>query len=46
MYADRRIDWREVKELLLASYRQVALKRMLASLEAQRDDRRESKPSR
>ncbi|MBI3408498.1 MAG: MmcQ/YjbR family DNA-binding protein [Planctomycetes bacterium] len=33
MYADGRLNWREVKELLLGSYRQVALKRMLAALE-------------
>jgi predicted DNA-binding protein (MmcQ/YjbR family) len=45
MHADGHIDWREVEKLLLASYRQVALKRMLAALEGQRDDRRESKPS-
>jgi predicted DNA-binding protein (MmcQ/YjbR family) len=45
MLADGPIDWREVKELLLASYRQVALKRMVALLESQRDDGRESKPS-
>jgi predicted DNA-binding protein (MmcQ/YjbR family) len=32
MHADGRIDWREVEELLLESYRQVALKRMLAAL--------------
>ena len=33
LHADGHIDWREVKQLLLASYRQVALKRMLAALE-------------
>jgi hypothetical protein len=36
MHADGHIDWREVKKLLLASYRLVALKRMLAVLEGQR----------
>jgi hypothetical protein len=34
MHADGRIDWRHVEGLLQDSYRQVALKRMLAALEA------------
>jgi predicted DNA-binding protein (MmcQ/YjbR family) len=33
MHADGRLDWREVEGLLRESYRQVALKRMLAALE-------------
>jgi hypothetical protein len=33
MHADGRIDWRHVEGLLQDSYRQVALKRMLAALE-------------
>jgi predicted DNA-binding protein (MmcQ/YjbR family) len=32
LYADGRLDWSEVENLLLASYRLVALKRMLAAL--------------
>jgi predicted DNA-binding protein (MmcQ/YjbR family) len=32
LYADGTIDWAEVEKLLLASYRLVALKRMLAAL--------------
>ncbi|HET6325763.1 MAG TPA: hypothetical protein VFG04_13885 [Planctomycetaceae bacterium] len=32
--ADISLDWREVAELVRGSYRQVALKRMLAALEA------------
>jgi predicted DNA-binding protein (MmcQ/YjbR family) len=32
LYADGRIDWAEVEKLLLASYRLIALKRMLAAL--------------
>jgi hypothetical protein len=31
----RRVDWDEVRELLDASYRQVALKRMLTALDAE-----------
>jgi predicted DNA-binding protein (MmcQ/YjbR family) len=33
LHADGRINWEEVEGLLLQSYRQVALKRMLAALE-------------
>jgi predicted DNA-binding protein (MmcQ/YjbR family) len=33
MHADRALDWREVAELLQASYRMAALKRMLAALD-------------
>lgn len=36
MHADGQFDWREVKDLLYTSYRQVALKRMLAVLEGKR----------
>ena len=46
MHADGRIDWREVKDLLCASYRQVALKRMLAVWEGRRGARPGPKPSR
>ena len=38
MHADGYINWREVTELLLASYRQVAITCMLTALEGQRDD--------
>jgi len=31
---DGPLDWREVEDLVLQSYRQVALKRMLAALDA------------
>lgn len=34
MYADGQLNWREIKELVIGSYRQVALKRMLAALDA------------
>jgi predicted DNA-binding protein (MmcQ/YjbR family) len=33
LWADRRVNWRLVERLLLRSYRLVALKRMVASLE-------------
>jgi predicted DNA-binding protein (MmcQ/YjbR family) len=37
--ADGALDWREVEDLLRSSYRQVALKRMLAALDADQDSR-------
>jgi predicted DNA-binding protein (MmcQ/YjbR family) len=33
LYADGRLNWTEVEKLVVASYRLVALKRMLAALE-------------
>jgi predicted DNA-binding protein (MmcQ/YjbR family) len=38
MHAEGYINWQEVKELLLGSYRQVAIKRMLTAFEGRRDD--------
>jgi predicted DNA-binding protein (MmcQ/YjbR family) len=40
LFADGRIDWAEVEELLQASYRLVALKRMLAALAETASDRK------
>jgi predicted DNA-binding protein (MmcQ/YjbR family) len=34
VWADQRLDWRLVNDLVLRSYRLVALKRMMAALEA------------
>jgi predicted DNA-binding protein (MmcQ/YjbR family) len=34
LYADGRLNWTEIETLVVASYRLVALKRMLAALEA------------
>jgi predicted DNA-binding protein (MmcQ/YjbR family) len=35
LWADGRLDWREVEDLVVRSYRVVALKRMIAAVEAQ-----------
>ena len=42
--ADTSLDWREVAELVRGSYRQVALKRMLAALDAEEADASEGSP--
>jgi predicted DNA-binding protein (MmcQ/YjbR family) len=46
MRADGAMDWTEIKNLVCASYRLVALKRMLATWDGHRDARPGSKPPR
>jgi predicted DNA-binding protein (MmcQ/YjbR family) len=46
LYADGRLNWKQVERLVLTSYRLVALKRMLAALGSPRANRMERGESR